>query len=385
MARRRYQRGCLFKRGMNWILRYREDVLDADGNPLRVHRSAMLGQFSGKKKAWQEAERRLQSLNHGAHQPQSTITLHDFWTCYFEPEIVPTVKFSTRRLYRSLAGKHLLPAFGRERLNEIARVQVQQFIGQKQRQGYSTQTLRHLRNLLSKLFGTAISWGWLDHNAAKDLKLPPMERKRQARVLTLDEINRLVQALTEPARTIFVLGLLTGLRVGELLALRTEDIDFQVATVYVRRAVYCGQVGTTKTSEGTRTIPLAAGLVCLLRNYLVNTGITSAWLFPSRAGTPCHDRNLLLRNIWPVCDRLSIPRFGWHSLRHTFTTYGGNSGVPMPVMQSLLGHTSAEMTMLYTHPLRDAQRKAVERLAEILFPNVPTFAVAGKNVASLVQ
>ena len=81
MARRRYQRGCLFKRGTNWILRYREDVLDADGNPLRVHRSVMLGQFSGKKKAWQEAERRLRSLNHGAHQPQSTITLHDFWTC----------------------------------------------------------------------------------------------------------------------------------------------------------------------------------------------------------------------------------------------------------------------------------------------------------------
>ena len=97
----------------------------------------------------------------------------------------------------------------------------------------------------------------------------------------------------------------------------------------------------------------------------------SEWLFPSQSGTPLHDRNLLRRKVWPVCDRLSIARFGWHTLRHTFSTHGGTSGVPLPVMQSLLGHTSAETTMLYTHPLAGAQREAVEKLASILFPNVP--------------
>ena len=73
------------------------------------------------------------------------------------------------------------------------------------------------------------------------------------------------------------------------------------------------------------------------------------------------------------------------SLRHTFTTHGGNSGVPMPVMQSLLGHTSAEMTMLYTHPLDAAQRKAVERLSQVLFPNVPSEQRVVAEGSTLIQ
>jgi integrase len=112
-------------------------------------------------------------------------------------------------------------------------------------------------------------------------------------------------------------------------------------------------------------------LVSAIRCWLAIRSQGLDWLFPSGAGTPYHDRNLLRRKVWPVCDRLGIARFGWHTLRHTFSTFGGNSGVPLPVMQSLLGHTSAETTMLYMHPLAEPQREAVEKLARILFPNVP--------------
>ena len=78
------------------------------------------------------------------------------------------------------------------------------------------------------------------------------------------------------------------------------------------------------------------------------------------------------RHLWPACARLGIPRFGWHSLRHTFSTFNGNAGVAVPVLQSLLGHASPETTMIYTHPLEDVKRQAVEDLARLLFPNVPS-------------
>jgi integrase len=78
------------------------------------------------------------------------------------------------------------------------------------------------------------------------------------------------------------------------------------------------------------------------------------------------------RHLWPACVRLGIRRFGWHSLRHTFSTYNGNAGVAVPVLQSLRGHASAETTMVCTHALEDVKRKAVETLAGILFPNVPS-------------
>ena len=385
MARRRYQRGCLFRKGKNWVLRYREDVLNPDGSAGRVHRSVVLGVLRTRREAERAADTHTRGINDGAHRPLATITLKDFWESYFEPEILPTLKYSTRELYQILARKHLLPGLGAQKLCDVSRLQVQQFIGQKQREQYAPQTLAHFRNLLSKLFGTARRWGWMDANPAADLDLPAMERRRPKRFLSLDEISKLASALAEPVRTIFLLGTLTGLRIGELLALEVEDVDFRRTMVSVRRDVYRGQVGTPKTPGSERQVPLASFLVPVLTHWLTLRPAGSAWLFPSAAGTPLRDRNLMRRHLWPACARLRIPRFGWHSLRHTFSTYNGDAGVPVPVLQSLLGHSSPEMTMIYTHPLEDKKRQAVEGLARLLFPNVPSEEnVLGKG-STLIQ
>jgi integrase len=276
----------------------------------------VLGPLASKKEARQAADAHLLQFNAVTRRPQATLTLGSLWSRYFVPEILPVLKFSTRRLYRALATKHLLPEFGGERLCDVARVQIQQFIGRKQRQGYSTQTLAHFRNLLSKLFGVAILWGWMNDNPARGIKLPSMERVRKARVLSVEEIGLLSRSLSDPACIIFKLGVLTGLRIGELLALCVEDLDLVGLRLYVRRNVYCGRVGTTKTKASEREIPLASALVSDIASWLTVRPGRSEWLFPSEAGTPYHDRNLLTRNVHPICDSLGIQRFGWHSLRH---------------------------------------------------------------------
>ena len=132
MARPRYQKGSVFLRGKVWVLRHREDIVNPDGTLRRVHRSVVLGSFTKKKEALREAERHLRPLNHGAFRPQATITLDEFWHRYFVPEMLPTLKISTRKLYVSLAGKHLLPYFGAVRLIEIQRVQIQHFVIEEQ-------------------------------------------------------------------------------------------------------------------------------------------------------------------------------------------------------------------------------------------------------------
>jgi len=372
MTRRRYQKGCLVQKGKNWVLRYREDVLNPDGTVGRIHRSLVLGALRTKREAQRAADACLRKINDGSRQPQSGITLINFWDSYFEPEILPTLKYSTRNLYRILAAKHLLPALGNHKLCELARVHIQQFIGQKQREKYAPQTLAHFRNLLSKLFSTAMNWGWMEFNPAQNIGLPPMERTRSARILTPEELSKLTGVLAEPVRTILILGALTGLRIGELLALKVHDVDTTHARICVRRDVYRGQVGIPKTPGSERQVPLASPLIPVLQSWLSRRSANSDWLFPSAAGTPLRDRNLMRRHVWPACSRLGIPRFGWHSLRHTFSTYNGNAGVAVPVLQSLLGHANPETTMIYTHPLEDVKRRAVEDLALLLFPNVPS-------------
>jgi integrase len=232
----------------------------------------------------------------------------------------------------------------------------------------------------------AISRDWMAHNPARNLELPRMERRRQARVLTLKEIADLLKAFDEQLRAVYLLGLLPGLRIGEILGLQVQDLDLDNQFFHVRRNVYRGYVQSTpKTAAGERWVPLASPVLDALKAWLAVRPLDSEWLFPNEAGKPYYERNLLRRKLWPVCDRVGIARFGWHSLRHTFSTYGGNSGVPLPVLQYLLGHASVETTMIYTHPLGEAQREAVERMASILLPNAPKTTNTRRKVAVTTQ
>lgn len=368
------------------MLRHREDILSPDGRLGRAHRSILLGPLDGKKAAQRAAENYLGGINSGQRCPQAAISFEDFWRRYFEREILPNHKYSTQQVHRYLAAKHLLPYFGRQRLCDISPTDVQTFISQKQRQLYASKTLAHLRNLLSKVFAVAISWGWMNSNPASGIELPPRERRRESRVLALGEVAQLSQGFDEPMRTIFILALLTGMRIGEILALRVEDVDLIGGSLQVRRGVYRGHVQDgAKPKRSERRVPLAAFLIAAIQSWIVKRPAGSSWLFPSEAGTPYHDRNLLRREVWSVCDQLGIPRFGWRSCRHSFTTCGGNNGVPMPNLQSVLGHTSAETTMIYTHPLEEAQRQAVEKLAAILFPNVSAFDSRQSGAKAVIQ
>jgi integrase len=140
---------------------------------------------------------------------------------------------------------------------------------EKQKQEYSVKTLAHLRNLMSTILGTAESWGWLQDNAAHGVKLPPAERVRETRVLTVAEIAKLREGLREPVRTMFILALGLGLRIGELLPLRSGDLDLEAGVLYVRRGYYRGHLQQTpKTKRSERCFKLPAFLADTLKGYL---------------------------------------------------------------------------------------------------------------------
>ncbi len=385
MARPRYQKGYLRLRGKNWEVRFREDYLDRGGRLRRRHRSIALGSFASKREARRAAEVYLRPLNQGVCRPRMDITLADFWTQYYEPEILPTLKVSSCKLYRSLFENHLLPYFGNRKLPEVQRVDVQRFVTLKQSRGYAPKTLAHFRNLLSTLFSTAISWGMVQENPASGIKLPPMECRRESRVLSADEVRTLLVVLPEPSRTVFGLGIVTGLRIGELLALKTGDLDLARGVLFVRRAVYRGAVGSPKTAGSERLIPLASAVVGMLRAYFDGRMVKSEWLFSSEAGTTLNDRNLMRRQVEPACEGLKLPHFGWHSLRHTFRTVAGNQGIQPELVCSLLGHASLETTMLYMHREERAEREAVEKIAGVLCPNVPKTEGVLRKAETVIQ
>ena len=155
MARRRYQKGSIRKRGRRkpvWELQWWEDYVKEDGSIGRRRRSVTLGAVSEMtlRQARKLAEQQLRPVNQGILLPQSTMDLRAFVDRYFEPLFFPTLKRSTQKRYRQTLNTHLLPAFGKSRLCDIGTLALQSFVLQKMESGLGWESANHLRNLMSK-------------------------------------------------------------------------------------------------------------------------------------------------------------------------------------------------------------------------------------------
>lgn len=382
MARCRYQDGCLFLRGKRrkmWVARWREDVIQHDGAVIRVLRSETLGpvsEITSRREARILMQRHLILLNSGQRRAEATMTFGNFVAERFEPDILPTLKYATQKSYSLLLRTHLLPRFRDCRLCDITRAGIQQFVTSKLKDGYAWETINHFRTLMSKIMSTAVSWNFLPDNPVRGVKMPERTLKRPHRFLTMDEVRRLIAASEEPGRTIVMLATMTGLRIGEILALRWGRINLAAGTLRVEETCYLGRFGTPKTKASRRELPLPSAVVQALLTHRSRSSGTSdgALVFCTSNGTPLASNNLRKRQLRPACLRAGLAPINWHTLRHTHGTLLHEQGTPLRVAQAQLGHSHMATTLeVYTHASASAQRHAVEQLENQLFPNVSKF------------
>jgi len=397
MARSQYQNGCLFVRGKRrkvWVARWREDVILADGSASRVMRSVVLGpvsEIAGRREARRLLDAHLNPVNQGQYRPEGTMLFSQFIAECFEPGVLPTLKFATREIYSLLLRKHLIPRFGGHRLCDISRVEVQQYLLEKLKQGFAWETTNHLRHLLSKVMGTAVSWDYVPNNPVRGVKMPERTLKRPHRFLMAEEVRRLVAASKEPVRTIVILATMTGLRIGEILALRWGRIDLLRGTLLVAETCYKGHFGSPKTRASRREVPLAPAVVRELKEHYSRSAehSLSALVFAKDQGAPLAADNLRKKALCTACKRAGLQRIDWHTLRHTHGTLLHSQGTPLKVAQAQLGHSHMATTLeVYTHASVSAQRDAVNLLEGQLFPNVPKLENSGNTAqeeSQLVQ
>jgi integrase len=396
MFRRCYQNGNLALRGKRhkvWVARWREDVLGVDGNVQRVRRSFILGSLAEiptRRQARRLLDTKLCDLNSGQRKPQSAMPFRQFVTDVWKPTILPTLKFSTQRNYPHLIRRHLLPVFGEQPLCEIRRIDVQRFVTDKiVREGFAWQTAAHLRNLMSGILQRAVEWEYLEVNPARGVKLPPMQRRRKTVVLTCEQLATLLRSLQEPVKTLATTVAMTGLRIGEALALRWANVDFEKNVIRVREAVYAGHFSTPKTKSSIRDVPLGPALKKSLQDYRKGEP-GDALVFASRNGKPIDAKNILRRTLKPTCVRLELPPITWHSFRHTHATLLSDLGESMKTAQAQLGHARLSTTAeIYTHAVPASQRAAVAKLENSIWtqvdPNGPKLQKVVAEGSSLIQ
>jgi integrase len=204
--------------------------------------------------------------------------------------------------------------------------------------------------------------------ARRGLALPPRREKTRTAFFTAEQARQIITATKEPYATMFVVAAMTGIRPGELFGLKVDDLDFQRRLVHVRRSAWYGKLQQPKTEASIGVLPMPELLAARLKRYLESWRPNAlGLLFPSRRGTPMSANNVVQRQLWPVLDKLGLPRCGLHAFRHTHSSLLLDVGAPPTVAQAQLRHSDPRITLgIYSHVLGDSQRQAVERVAQLL-------------------
>jgi integrase len=202
------------------------------------------------------------------------------------------------------------------------------------------------------------------------MRQPTLKCVRPKWALTRAQAAALVAALPSLARTLVGLAILSGLRRGELFALRWKDVNEDARLLTVREAVYDGTFSTPKTQAGSRQIPLSDAALRLImdRKAQAKNLAPDALMFATRLGKPISPNNVLRRAIFPACKRLEIPRATWLTFRRTYSSWSHDRGVPGKVVAQLMGHANVDTTLnVYTQVLDGSVRAAVEKIGDELF------------------
>ena len=392
MARPRYQDGSLFIRGKRskvWAARWREDVIREDGTLHRTQRTVVLGTVTevSRREARSLLQKRVSEINQGRHRARPTMTLEKFAKEHWEAGALLALKPSSARIYQFNLDKYVLPALGALRMCDVNRVAIQHLLLTTKRKGYSSSTVHSIRVTLAKVLQTAVECGYLENNPARGIQIGDREARKERRFLAPAQIQELLTKLSEPCRTVVVTAVLTGMRIGEILALRWSRLDFNRSNIEVSETFSDGKFGTPKTRSSRRVIPMSFALRAAFEAHRAGCMRTMPQdlVFCTIKGTPLNPKNLYNRVLAPACDGAKLPRVSWHSFRHGNATLLGEVGESIKTAQAILGHSDMETTLnTYMHAIPDSQRRAVDRVAGVLFPDVPKLA-SGSQVPRKVN
>jgi integrase len=275
---------------------------------------------------------------------------------------------STVRSYRATMD-YAKRAFGSKPVRRLQAADVKRFLVLMREAGASDSTRRKHLRVLGACLNSAIVAGYANRNPVKALPKgeKPRARKREAAYFANEELPRLCAELEEPYRTLCLLALKSGARLGELSALRWADVDLVGAVLHVRRSWTDGRLVSPKNHE-RRDLDLAPEVVELLGAWWGQEGAPDdeALVFPgSGKGGYLDPQAVLRRALYPALKRAGIPREGpsgekrtFHSFRHTFAKCALENGRPVTWLSRHLGHSSLAITSeVYGHWERAARRR----------------------------
>jgi integrase len=313
------------------------------------------------------------------HDERITVAEYlDYWLSVVET----TVRPRTHKRYSEYVRVHAVPVIGHLRLTQLKPLHLQQLYATRLKAGASPSTVQHLHAALHRALAMAERWEYANRNVAR-LVSPPSVPRFKIRPLSADEVRRLfTAAVGSRFDAAVVLAVVTGMRLGEVFALRWTDIELDDnPVVHVRGSLQRIrgqlQIVEPKTAESVRDIALARLGADALRAHRVRQNGERL-----RAGTSWEDHDLVFPNVWGrfmppdyfvrrefarILERAGLPPTRFHDLRHTFATLQLANHQPVKIVSEMMGHTRTAITQdLYTHVSAQMQRAAADAMDTLL-------------------
>lgn len=296
----------------------------------------------------------------------------DFLNYWLYGIIQSHVKASTFSNYASILDKWIIPLMGDKKLCNIGREDVQFFISTLSERGLSAGTVRNIYRVLYSAMKKAIEYDYIYVNPCEGAQLPKIEKK-EARLLTLQEQKLLEQTAKRDKNGFSILlAIYTGLRIGEICALKWSDVDLENGVIYVSQTlqrIKCYNpdaktstmliTGSAKSSHSARMIPLPVNILRLFKEYKKRN--TDEYVFTYHKH-PLEPRVLQYR-FKALLKKAGLKDINFHALRHTFATRCMELCFDIKTLSEILGHGSAKITLdRYGHSQIEHKRTAMKTL-----------------------
>jgi len=328
----------VYKKGDNWYIDYY-----ANGRRRRekIGTSKTLAENVFRKRKLQIAEGRFLDIKRN-----EKIKFEDFADEYVEVYLKPNNRSWLRAEAHNI--KRLKAFFRGKYLHEITPLMVEKFKIERAKE-VKPATVNRALTCLKSMFSRAITWGkFKGENPVKKVK-SFIENNARLRYLEKEEITKLLKNCRRHLKPIVLLALNTGMRRGEILNLKWQDIDFRRGIIYLLR---------TKNNE-RREIPMNETVKTAL--IKVRKHPDSPYVFCGKDGKPFYD---VRTSFFTALKKSGIINFRFHDLRHTFASHLVMGGVDLNTVRELMGHKSLNMTLRYAHLSPDHKKRAVDILGK---------------------
>jgi len=358
---------CITKRRGRWVI----DFYDQNGK----RRWRTLPEKTTKKKATEELRAIEEQVGKRTFIPTKAIPLFKAVAEEFLEAKKPNLRANTFEVVEGIVRNHF-NELDEIRIQRITTARVEEFIRARQGEGRNILTLRKTLMVMGQIFNYAVRHRYIDFNPLREAERPRSRghegenEKKEMKVLTPIQVKALLEQTKEQKyKMLFTLAAFTGLRQGELLGLKWEDIDWEAKQVHVQRTFTKGRFFATKTKTSNRRVDLGPTLMLELKKWKLASGRNEPGLiFCNEAGNPIDHNHVVKQHFYPILKAANLPKVRFHDLRHTYASIMIEQGENLKYIQTQLGHSSPTVTLnVYAHLMKPTNQEAACRLENAIF------------------